>query len=142
MLILIYVQFLSIRSVSRLSSSTRSHTTYICKETLEPAWVGQRFLFEVPEKASEDTRNVAIRVSVSTKSIVQLPKTLGKTDIHFSCLKDEEPVVGWFPLRPPTSSTVRSNYNSFGLMGSVKLKLQWVHTNAKLIKYTIRATKK
>ena len=122
-----------------MSQYTKKWHTYMCEETLEPAWVGQRFLIDVPPRAAEDTRGIAVRVTVATKSVVNISKTFGKTDIQFASLKGEEPVIGWFPLRP--TSSARPTSQTFEIFGSVKLKLQWVHSHTKLVKYNLRAFK-
>ncbi len=78
----------------RTATYTRKRFTYMCEQTLEPAWVGQRFLLELPSRAAQDTRGVTLRVSVATRSVVKMSKLLGKADIHLTCLKAEEPVIG------------------------------------------------
>lgn len=112
----------------------------MCEETLEPRWLDQRFVLNVPPHVVKDTRGVSVRVTVATKSVVHIPKVLGKTDINLSCLKNEEPVIGWFPLRPAAAST-RPTTQTFGVIGSIKLKLLWIHSNTKLCAYNVEAAK-
>ena len=49
---------------------------------------------------------------------------LGKTDIEFSYLKDENIIEGWFPLQLTRSSALQT----LKMSGSIKLKLQWIYT--------------
>lgn len=96
----------------------------MCDSTLDPNWLEQRFVFDVPEKAVLEQRKYNVKVLVKARSIVGLDTTLGQTDIEFSCLKEERPLEGWFPLRSVRASSVLS----LKVSGSIKLRLQWVHS--------------
>lgn len=113
--------------------------TYVCDDTLEPAWIGQRFLLRVPASGAQNFRGLKVRVEVMSQSVVDiLNRSLGKTDIHLSCLKKQLPVCGWFPLRPPRGSH-RSSLGGVDITGSIKLRLQWIFSDYGLVTYTMHA---
>ncbi len=64
----------------------------------------QRFVLDIPAEAVTEPRGYAIRVTVASKSVLNLSKVVGKTDVHLSYLKNEEPVVGKDHKRAPFSS--------------------------------------
>jgi hypothetical protein len=102
----------------------KAFCTYICDSTLDPTWLEQRFVFDIPDKAAAEHRKYNVRVMVKARSIVGLDTTLGQTDIEFSCLKDERLLEGWFPLRAVRSTSLVS----LRVSGSIKLRVQWVHS--------------
>lgn len=52
---------------------------------------------------------------------------LGQADIQFSSLVKEDELCGWFPLKPKTFS-IRASPESLKVSGSIKLRVQWVHS--------------
>lgn len=81
-------------------------------------------MFDVPEKAAAEHRKYNVRVLVKARSLIGIDTVLGQTDIEFSCLRDERLVEGWFPLRAVRSTSLLS----LRVSGSIKLRLQWVHS--------------
>ena len=106
------------------SRYNRAYCTYACDSTLDPTWLEQRFIFNVPEKAALEHRKYNLRVTVKARSLVGLDSVLGQIDIEFSCLKEERALEGWFPLRAIRSSSLLA----LKMSGSIKLRLQWVYT--------------
>ena len=119
-------------------NNSRRGLTYICAKNMNPSWIGQRFVFDVPEAAVEEKREYKVRVTVradSSTNIVQpFDRILGHVDIHFSSLMKEAAVYGWFPLRPHKAKI--ANVEDFETCGSIKLRLRWVHSEAGLAAYT------
>ena len=111
--------------------------TYICEKNMNPNWIGQNFIFDVPENAVREKREYKVRVTmraVSSDSLVQpFDRILGHAEIHFSSLMNEEPVYGWFPLRPHKASI--TNVENFQTCGSIKLRLRWIHSKTGLARY-------
>ena len=66
--------------------------TYVCDETLDPTFLGQKFLFSVNEKAALEPRQYRIRVVVKTKENLRVSRFLGMADIHLTCLKNEQEI--------------------------------------------------
>ncbi len=53
--------------------------------------------------------------------------TIGQTDIQLSSLVGENSLSGWFPLKPRQAGRVTTDL-SVQLSGSIKLRVQWVHS--------------
>lgn len=103
-------------------------TTYVNDQTLDPKWFDQIFLFDIPVKPGETIRGYQIRVKVKSKSLVGMDSFLGQADIQFASLQDEKELVGWFALKPMKSS-IRSSPGSLKVSGSIKLRIQWIHSS-------------
>ena len=91
-------------------------------------------MFNVPAGAAVDTRSYSLRVAVKSKTVIQLNRFLGQTDVHLSGLKNEDSVQGWFPLQPETSA-FKTTVTTGIITGSIKLRLQYVHTNVGFVRY-------
>jgi hypothetical protein len=104
--------------------------TYVFDQSVNPTWVKQRFVFDVPHSASEEYRSFNVRVLVKAKSLVGMDSVLAKLDVPFSCLKDEKSIEGWFPLRPSRATVLTSNVS-----GSIRLRLRWLHSTQKYCDY-------
>ena len=102
-------------------------TTYVNDQTLDPRWFDQIFLFDVPVKPKETIRGYQIRVKVKSKSLVGADSFLGQADIQFASLQDEKELIGWFALKPMKSS-IRASSGALRVSGSVKLRIQWIHS--------------
>lgn len=94
-------------------------------------------MFAVPERASFESRGYFVRVVVRSKSIVGIDSFLGQADVQFSSLKEEEPLEGWFPLRS-TKSSLKASVKSLTVQGSIRLKLQWIHSSTGLVNYSLK----
>lgn len=104
---------------------------------MDPAWLDQKFVFDVPgEAAGEEHRKYRIKVVVKAKSLVGPDTVLGKTNIDFSCLKEEKSIEGWFPLRSTRSSILSL---ALSTSGSIKLRLHWVHSITGYSNYLLNA---
>ena len=102
-------------------------STYTNDIFVDPYWVGQRFLFDVPLQPSRSIRGYYIRVKVKSHSTIGPDTFLGQADIQFSSLVKEDEQCGWFPLKPKTFS-IRVSPESLKVSGSIKLRVQWVHS--------------
>lgn len=130
----------------------KHYSTYVCEKTLNPQWINQRFIFDLPEIATTETREFVLRVVVIAHDLIRRHRVIGKADIHLSCLKGEKVVKGWFPFRPAKSTTrINQSRTAAGSMasmsddgssfatetGSVKLQLQWVHSPRGLVEHVV-----
>jgi hypothetical protein len=86
----------------------------------------------------EDIRNYSVKVLVKAKSLGGIDQTLAKTDIPFSCLKGEQLKEGWFSLRSPSNNIIMSQKTS----GSIKLRIQWIHSEPGFAKYVCEQANK
>ena len=116
--------------------------TNVCEQNMNPLWIGQRFIFDVPDFDDVSTkikaRDVKIRVNVMSKTVIRpFHRFLGQADIQFSCLKTsaEEEVKGYFLLRPQAPSITAAKM--IDVSGSIKIRLQWIHSDEGLIKYNL-----
>jgi hypothetical protein len=115
----------------------QSFYTYVCDETLEPQWLHQKFVFDVKGDAEGSYRNYNLRVLVKAKSVTGIDSVLAKLDVPFSCLREEKAVEGWFPLRPTRSSMLL-----YKASGSIKLRLQWVHSSTGFAAYIFEQSRR
>jgi hypothetical protein len=113
--------------------------TYVVDQTLDPTWIDQKFLFSIPEAAASQIRGFKIKVVLYSQGSVRIRRFVGQSDIQLSCLKNEIEVEGWFPLGSNQTSSSRLSTDPKkgeigGSVGSIKLKLQWIHSNHGLTK--------
>ena len=109
--------------------------TYTNDQFVDPFWLDQRFLFDVPVRPSEDSiRGYYVRVKIKSHSTIGTDSFLGQADIQFSSLVEENELNGWFPLKPKTFS-IRASPESLKVSGSIKLSVQWVHSTDGLRKH-------
>ncbi len=111
---------------------SQAYYTYVCDQTLQPSWLKQRFVFNVPADAAEEYRGYNLRILVKAKSLIGMDPTLAKLDVPFSCLKDEKPIEGWFPLRPTRGTVLATNVS-----GSIRLRLHWIQSEPKFLSHWI-----
>jgi hypothetical protein len=121
------------------SVGTRQYKyTYISDQTMDPLWFGQKFIFDVPEKASTaSNRGYSIRVVVKSVSISG-KKFMGQTEVPLSGLRSENEVSGWFPLRGKAFQSITATRQvdvSLENYGSIKLRLQWVYSDHGLVRH-------
>lgn len=102
---------------------------------MDPQWVGQKFMFDVPEKASIQNRGYFVRIVVRSVSAFGQTRFMGQADIPFSGLQNEKSLYGWFPLRGKSSTQTRITAISAAQesYGSIKLRLQWIYTALGLV---------
>jgi hypothetical protein len=115
--------------------------TYTNDQFVDPYWLDQKFLFNVPVKPSDSIRGYYVRVKIKSHSTVGTDVFLGQADIQFSSLVDEEELIGWFPLKPKTFS-IRASPETLKVSGSIKLRVQWVHSIEGLRKHLSLALKR
>jgi hypothetical protein len=112
--------------------------TYVNDKMIDPFWLDQVFLFKVPVTPDQPIRGYNIRVRVRGKSVVGFDDFLGEADVQFSSLIEEQEIMGWFSLKPKTSS-ISSSPESVEVSGSIKLRAQWIHSSSSLLKYLLNA---
>lgn len=97
---------------------------------MNPSWVKQKFIFDVPLDAADNYRGYNVRILVKAKSLIGMDSVLAKLDVPFSSLKEEKWIEGWFPLRPSRATVLSGNVS-----GSIRLRLRWVHSQTKFCEY-------
>lgn len=111
--------------------------TFVCDQTLDPKWLQQKFVFDVDPSSETDYRNFNLRILVKAKSVTGIDNVIARLDVPFSCLREEDVVEGWFPLRPSRSSVLL-----YKASGSIKLRLQWVHSDVGFASYALLQTER
>lgn len=121
------------------SHKSKSRKTYFIERCSNPKWSGMKFVFDVPPPAVRDPHGYAVIVKVKDHRYIGRSRQLGRTEIHLRNLRNQNEVLGWFPLlfksgrgtdltNPATAGRVR---------GSVKLRAQWIYETSALIDYFI-----
>jgi hypothetical protein len=80
---------------------------------------------------SQPIRGFYVRVIVKSRSLVGADSVLGESDIPLSSLVKENCLEGWFPLKQKGSNLAAGSLGS----GSVKVRVQWIHTATTLAQY-------
>lgn len=109
--------------------------TYYQKKTLSPKWMDQIFVFDVPSEAVSVTRGHSIHVRLRNFRFVGAHKLMGQTIIHLHSVRNQEELVGWYPLAGRSGGTELGR-------GSVKLRIQWIHSTPALLDYFIMVTER
>lgn len=115
--------------------------TTICDGTTDPTWTDQVFVFDVPVLPSDSIRGNSVRINVKTKNLLG-DNWVGQTDIQLASLVHENVLTGWFPLRPHKAAIAGAPYDELQHNGSIKLRVEWVHSNEALKKHYDAAIKK
>jgi C2 domain/SHR-binding domain of vacuolar-sorting associated protein 13 len=115
--------------------------TYFVEKSLNPKWNDQSFVFDVPEDAVRVTRGHSVQVKVRNFRLVGQHPILGQAAVHFASLRDQQELVGWYPL---SSKAGRSDLAisedqvmSDLSRGSIKLRVQWIYTLPAMVEYYI-----
>jgi C2 domain/SHR-binding domain of vacuolar-sorting associated protein 13 len=126
-------------SLSRMSLFRKKDVrrTYFVRKTVNPTWHAQSFVFDVPCEAVAVTRGYSIQVRVRNFRVLGNHHTLGKAQVDLHCCRDQEPLVGWFPLAGRTGRRELENQLSHWGRGSVKLRVQWIYSTPALVQYFI-----
>jgi hypothetical protein len=111
------------------SKTTVKRTPY-CEKTLSPKWCNQKFVFGVPEEASNSLRGYSIAVQVKSFGFLGVDLLLGQADVQLYNLRIQHELVGWFPLKNNKGKS-SVDYSC----GSIRMRMQWIHTVPALLNY-------
>lgn len=123
------------RSKSLFSSPTTVRKTYFVEGTFSPKWIDQAFVFDVPPAAVEYTRDHMLQVRIRGFRFIGQHPYLGQTNVHLRSLRNQEELVGWYPLVGRTGPRDLEDSNANWGRGSVKLRVQWIYTVPALVSY-------
>lgn len=117
------------------SKQTERRITYYVENTTTPKWSTQSFVYDISPKAVHATRGYAVRVRLRNFHWIGHHPNLGQTTVYLSTLRNQQELVGWYPLvGTKERSDVDDSSGSYS-RGSVKLRLQWVYTVPGLLDY-------
>lgn len=109
--------------------------TYFIRRSVNPQWNSQSFIFNVPSLAAVITRGHAVKVKVRNFRRVGRHANLGMAHIDLLSVKNNNPLLGWFPLAGRVGRRELENSLSHWGRGSIKLKIHWVYTVHALLDY-------
>lgn len=116
--------------------------TYFVRKSLNPTWNAQSFVFAVPCGAESVTRGHSIQVRVRNFCVLGNHQTLGRAQVDLHSVRDQDPLMGWFPLAGRTGRRELENRKSHWGRGSVKLKVQWIYTTPALVQYSLHLSER
>jgi hypothetical protein len=117
------------------SKAKGKRKTYYIENTTTPKWATQVFIFDISPEAVHATRGFSVRVRLRNFHWIGNHPSLGQTSVYLSTLRNQEELVGWYPLvGTKERSDVDDSLGSYG-RGSVKLRMQWIHSVPGLLDY-------
>jgi hypothetical protein len=117
--------------------------TYYVKKTVNPTWNCQSFVFDVPQQAVEAPRGHSVVIWLRNFQLFGRHTVLGRAQVELLSVRNQKPLVGWFPLAGRTGRHELENPLSHWGRGSVKLRIQWIHSPSSLLDYfTLMAEKR
>jgi len=111
--------------------------TYYVRKSVNPTWNSQTFIFDVPREAVSVTRGHSLEVCLRNFRALGHHQTLGRAQVDLHSVRNQEPLLGWFPLAGRTGRRELENQLSHWGRGSVKLRVQWIYSTPALIQYFI-----
>ena len=118
------------------------YRTYYIKKTVNPAWNSQTFTFDVPPEAIDAPRGHSLIIRLRNFRSFGSYKILGKAQIQLHSLRDQKPLVGWFPLAGRAGRQELHSVLSHWGRGSVRASVQWIHSSTSLLNYFILLSEK
>jgi hypothetical protein len=109
--------------------------TYFIRKSVNPKWLSQVFVFDVPTDAVNTTRGYALQVNIRNFRAYGSHPVVGTARIELHSIRNQEPLVGWFPLAGRVGRRELDNQASHWGRGSLKLRVQWIHSRPALIHY-------
>jgi hypothetical protein len=109
--------------------------TYFIRKTANPTWNSQSFVFDVPPEACYVPRGRSVQVRVRNYRVVGGHSLLGSAKVDFHSLRNQQPLIGWFPLSSRGGGRDLDSPLSHWGRGSIKLKIQLIYTVPALLDY-------
>jgi len=117
------------------SKAKEKRKTYYIENTTTPKWATQVFIFDITPDAVHATRGHSVRVRLRNFHWIGNHPNLGQTTVYLSTLRNQQELVGWYPLvGTKERSDADDALGSYG-RGSVKLRMQWIHSIPGLLEY-------
>jgi len=103
-------------------------TTYFVKNSRNPEWESQVFVFDIPPEAVESPKGNGISVTLRNYRRFGKHQNLGKVHLDLNVLRNEIPLSGWFPLAGRAGRRELNRLVSHWGRGSVHLEVHWIHS--------------
>ncbi len=111
--------------------------TYYCEKTLNPKWLGQKFVFDVPREAAHSKRGFRLSLLILSKDHPFKPNEfIGQADVPLSVLQGGKERHGWFPLTKRSSQFIHLGAAD-QTSGSIRLRVQWLQRTSAYIDYRV-----
>lgn len=120
---------------SLFSQNKIKKRTYYIEKNLAPKWSDQVFIFDLPEDTANITRGHSVQFRLRNFKFVGSHPHLGQTNVHLSSLRNQQELVGWYPLVGRTGRRELEDTQVNWGRGSVKLRVQWIYTVPALLDY-------
>ncbi len=125
-------------TLQRKGEAEQRAQTYFCEKTLNPKWIGQKFVFDVPQEAAQSKRGFRLRLLILSKDHpFALNEFVGQAEVPLSVVQDGKERHGWFPLTRRSSHFVHLGAAD-QVSGSIKLRVQWLQQTSSYISYRIQ----
>ena len=116
-------------------SKKKGEKTYYIDNTTTPKWATQIFIFDISPEAVHATRGYSVRVRLRNFHWIGSHPRLGQTSVYLSTLRNQQEIVGWYPLVGSSENgDVEDSVGNYG-RGSVKLRMQWIYSIPGLLDY-------
>jgi hypothetical protein len=109
--------------------------TYFIRKSVNPKWLSQVFVFDLPSDSVDTTCGYSFQVNIRNFRAYGSHPVVGKARIQLHSIRNQEPLVGWFPLAGRVGRRELENHASHWGRGSLKLRVQWIHSAPALIHY-------
>ena len=123
-------------------SRSEKKRTYFVEKSVSPKWSGMIFLFDIPSEAVHVTRGYSIVIKIKSLNVLGKDTSLGMTEIHLRSLKNQQELIGWYPLMHGKVRGRELLHRVDLVKGSVKLRVQWIHSIPALLKHHSMLSKK
>jgi hypothetical protein len=132
------------RGSSLFRSSSTLRRTYYLEKTVSPKWINQSFVFDIlPEAVTDQIRDWSVQIRVrSFRLLGQGHPLLGQTTVRLRSLRNQQEVTGWYPLVGRTGVQELEGSRANWGRGSIKLRVQWIHTVSALVNYFLLVSEK
>ena len=125
-----------------LFKKTDLKRTYYVRKSSSPTWENQSFVFDVPQEAVDNPRGHALNILIKNYRRFGHHKVLGRAQIDLHSLRNQEPLVGWFPLTGRTGHRELENQLSHWGRGSIRIRAQYVFSVPGLVQYYVLLSEK
>jgi hypothetical protein len=102
-------------------------STYINDQTSDPYWLDQIFLLDVPVDPSNPIRGFSVSLQMKSRSLIGRDSFLGEADIPLTTLVSQQELCGWFALKPQKYSQQTTSETALDC-GSIRVRIQWIHS--------------
>lgn len=109
--------------------------TYHVRKSIDPSWIAQSFVFDVPQDAVLEARGYSVNVRLRSFRRFRKHTSLGRAIVDLQNVRSQGFVEGWFPLSSRGGRLELENRRSLWGRGSIRLRIRWIHSEIALVEY-------